>query len=49
MLSVAQLRIAVTEAKGQFGIPEEWEHLPFEADTKGMVKIQLTEKIMCVL
>jgi hypothetical protein len=33
----------VSEAREQFGNPEEGEHPPLEAVTKGLVKTQLTE------
>jgi hypothetical protein len=34
----------VAEAQGQFGNPEEVEHLPLEAVTRRLVKAHLTGK-----
>jgi hypothetical protein len=42
-------RVDVAEAQGQFGNPEEGERSPLEAVTRGLVKIQQTEKTQCVL
>jgi hypothetical protein len=42
-------RYAVTEARGQFGNPEEGEYPQFEAVTIKLVKRQHTEKTHCVL
>jgi hypothetical protein len=38
------LRVDVTEARVQFGNPEEGERTPLEAANRGLVMIQLTEK-----
>jgi hypothetical protein len=42
------LRIALTEARGQFGNPEKGERLLLEAVTRGLMT-QLTEKTKCML
>jgi hypothetical protein len=39
----------VTEARGQFGNPEEVERVSLEATTIGLVKTQLTEEMQRVL
>jgi hypothetical protein len=39
----------MAEAQGQFGNPEEGEHLPFETVTGELVKTQLTGKTKCML
>jgi hypothetical protein len=41
------LRIAVTESQGQFGNPEEGEHLLLEVITRGLVKTHLTTIVNC--
>jgi hypothetical protein len=38
------LRIAVAEALGQFGNPEEGERLPLEAVARGLIATQQIEK-----
>jgi hypothetical protein len=45
LLRVGELRIAVTDVRGQFGNPNEGERPPLEAVTTGLVKAQLTENI----
>jgi hypothetical protein len=42
-------RIAMTEAWRQFGNPKERECPPLEAVTRGMVKTQLTENLVCAV
>jgi hypothetical protein len=42
-------RVAVTEARGQFGNSEEGERPPLKAVTRGLVKRQQAEKTQCVL
>jgi hypothetical protein len=42
------LRVAVAEARGQFGNPGEGEHLPLEAVNKGLVKTYQTQKTAVV-
>jgi hypothetical protein len=42
--SVSQSRVAVAEARGQFGSPEEVERPLLEAVTIGLVKTQQAEK-----
>jgi hypothetical protein len=39
------MRVAVIEALGQFGKPEEEKRLPLEVDTKRLVKTKQTENI----
>jgi hypothetical protein len=43
----SQPRIAVADARGQFGNPEKGERLPLEAFTRRLVKTQKTEKTYC--
>jgi hypothetical protein len=38
VLKAGWLKIAVVEARGQFGILEDGESLPLEAVTRGLVK-----------
>jgi hypothetical protein len=40
-------RVAVAVARGQFGNPE-WEHLMFEAGTRGLLKLLQTKKTQYV-
>jgi hypothetical protein len=42
-------RIAVVEARGQFGNPEEGERLPFEAVTEELAETELIGKTNCVM
>jgi hypothetical protein len=43
-VSEIKIRIAVAEAREQFGNPDKGELPPLEAVTRGLVKTQLTEK-----
>jgi hypothetical protein len=45
---VSQLKVAITEARWQFGDPEEEERPPFEIVNRRLVKTRQTEKD-CVL
>jgi hypothetical protein len=46
---MSKLRVAVAEAQGQFGNPEEGKNPPLEAVNRGLVKKQLIRKTKCVL
>jgi hypothetical protein len=43
------MRIAVADARGQFGNPDEVKLPPLQAGSRALVKAQLTEKTQYVL